>query len=368
MKILIFIWRDIKHPQAGGSEIYFHEISKKWVKKGNEVTWISGGWDGCKKEEIIDGVNIKRYGRQLSLYLYAPFAYLKLKNKPDVIIDVENGIPFFTPLYSRVKKIRHKHHITKDVWKEESKEASTKDRLLGIIGRFIESRITPFIYKNIKVITLSKSSRDEITKLEKVKVIGIVNPGIDFCKFKRTPRSKYPLVLFLNRIKKYKGVDTLLDAAKELKIKGLKILVAGSGDYLEKAKERVIRENVRTVKFLGRVSENKKKKLMQEAWIFVNPSFKEGWGIVNIEANYFGTPVIGSRVTGIMDSILDGKTGLLFEYGNHKELSKKLLYLLENKKELKRMSKESIKWAREFSYDKKADEYLKILRDFVKDK
>ncbi len=363
MNILIFIWRDIKHPEAGGSEIYFHELSKQWVKTGNKVMWISGGWRGCKKEEVIDGITIKRYGGELSLYLCSPFAYFNLKEKPDIIIDVENGIPFFTPLYSQIKKIRHKHHVTRNVWKEEAKEANIKEKLLGSVGYFIESKITPFIYKNIKVVTLSKSAREDITKIEKVKVIGEVNPGIEFYKFKKFGKSKNPSLLFLNRIKKYKGVDILLDAAKELKIKGLEIWIAGSGDYLEKVKERVAKEKITGVKVLGRVSENKKRKLMQEAWIFINPSFKEGWGIVNIEANYLGTPVIGSRITGIIDSVVDGKTGLLFEYGNHKELAKKISYLLSNKKELKRMSKESKKWARNFSYEKKADEYLRILQN-----
>ena len=91
MKILIFNWRDIKNPKAGGSELYFHEISKRWVKNGNKVTWICGGWKGCKKEEIIDGIKMLRTGSEISVYLSAPFAYFKLKEKPEIIIDLENG-------------------------------------------------------------------------------------------------------------------------------------------------------------------------------------------------------------------------------------------------------------------------------------
>jgi glycosyltransferase involved in cell wall biosynthesis len=357
MNILIFNWRDIKNPKSGGSEIYFHELAKRWIKKGNSVEMIVGGWKGCKKEENIDGVSVIRVGTALTLYALAPFAYKKLRQKPDVIIDVENGIPFFTPLFAKEKKVLHIHHVHKDVWFKEL------NPVFASVGYFIETKIMPLVYKKTRIITLSQSSKKEIEGEKLGKVIGVVNPGIEFYKYKRYSKNKKPMVLFLNRIKKYKGLDVLLKAIKELDNKvDFELLVAGNGDYLKEARKYAEINNLKNVKFLGRISEEKKKELMQKAWVFVNPSFKEGWGIVNIEANYFGTPVIGSDVSGIKDSVVEGKTGLLFEYGDAQELAKKIEQIITNKKLRANMEKNSRLWAKEFDYSKKAEEYLKILK------
>jgi glycosyltransferase involved in cell wall biosynthesis len=360
MKILILNWRDIKNPSAGGSETYFHELAKRFAKLGNSVTILCGGWKGCKKEEIIDDVLIKRIGSAKTLYLLAPFAYLKLKEKPDIIIDVENGIPFFTPFYSRAKKILHIHHVHKDVWFREL------NPVFGFIGWFLENKIMPLVYRRIPVITISQGSKIEIEENKFGKVIGVVNPGIEFVNFKKIAKTRIPSILFLNRIKKYKGLDVLLKAVKILNKKiRMDVFIAGDGDYLLEMKNYAFENNLTNVHFLGRVSEEKKKELMQKSWIFVNPSFKEGWGIVNIEANYYGTPAIGSNVSGIKDSIVDGKTGLLFEYGNPNSLAEKIHKLINNKNSRNSMIKNAKKWAKKFDYDIKANEYLNFLKKVI---
>ena len=105
---------------------------------------------------------------------------------------------------------------------------------------------------------------------------------------------------------------------------------------------------------------------MQKSWVFANPSFKEGWGIVNIEANSFGTPVIGSNVGGIKDSVANGKTGLLFEYGDYRGLAEKIKILLNNKKLREQMSKNAINWAKKFTWEKASGEYFDILKEAIK--
>jgi glycosyltransferase involved in cell wall biosynthesis len=365
MKIILFNWRDIKHPKAGGSELYFHEMAKIWIKIGHTVNWISGGWKGCKKEEIVDGISIKRVGNELNLYLFAPFAYFKIKDKPDIIIDVENGLPFFSPLFARSRKVLHIHHFHKDIWFREAIGKSIKEKVIATMGYFLETNIMPLVYNNIKIITLSNSSAKEITNEGFGKVIGIVPPAINIKINPKIKRTKFPSLLFINRIKKYKGADVLIKAFLEIcnkeEMKNSILYIAGDGDYLYELK-KLAGENER-IKFLGYVSAKEKYKLMEKSWIFINPSFKEGWGIVNVEANYFGLPVIGSNVSGIKDSVVGGKTGILFEYGNSRELGSKILDLIKDKKLRGIMGKDAIKWARTFSWESAAREYLKILEE-----
>lgn len=356
MKILILNWRCIKNPDMGGSEIYFYELAKRWAKLGNKITWFSPMFKNAEKEEEIEGIKFIRSGGKYSIYFKSALNYMKI-NDFDVIIDVENGIPFFSPLYIRNKKIfLHIHHVHKDIWFKQMPIP------IAIIGYILESKIMPLLYKNNRVITLSKSSHDEIID-EKITKCDpkIVNPGIEFYKYKKFKKNRIPAVLFLNRVKKYKGIDTFIDSARKIGDRNIEFWVAGSGDYLETAKKYVNENKLKNVLFFGRIDEEKKKEIMQKAWIFVNPSYKEGWGIVNIESNYFGTPVIGSNVSGIKDSVVDGKTGFLFEYGNSDNLAEKIKTLIKNKKMLDKMSKNAKNWAKKFEWDSKAKEYLNLI-------
>jgi len=361
MNILIINWRDIKHPKAGGAEVYFHELSKRWIKKGHNVIWLSGGWKNCKKQEEVDGIRIIRVGGELSLYMLVPLEYIKIRKQVDVIIDIENGLPFFFPLFSMKPKILHIHHSHKEVWNQEAEGKGIKEKVIAVIGKILETKIMPVVYKNIGVTTISKSSAEEIKKESNSRILGIINPGFTINKVPKIRRTKFPSILFVNRVKKYKGADTLVKAflKVEKKVKNAKLYIAGSGDYLQNIKK--LANNNKKIKILGFISEDDKYKLMESSWIFVNPSFKEGWGIVNIEANYFGMPVIGSNVSGIKDSVVDGKTGLLFKYGDENDLAEKMLTLIKNKKLRNNMGREAIKWAKSFSWEKAAYQFLKII-------
>lgn len=363
MKILILSWRCIKNPAAGGSELYFHELAKSWIKSGHEVVWFSPMFPNAKKTEKYEGVEIIRRGNRLSVYFFAFLNYItgKLPRNFDVVIDVENGIPFFSPIYIRNKNIiLHIQHIHKDVWQREFSFP------ISSIGLFLETKIMPRVYKKNKIITISKSSANEITEsgISSFKPF-IVNPGIEFYKKnKGFKKNKKPAVLFLNRIKKYKGINTLLEAANLLNKKGYKNIefwICGGGDELEAMKEYAKELELKNVTFFGRVSEEKKQELMQKAWVFVNPSSKEGWGIVNIEANYSGTPALGSNVGGIKDSIVNGETGLLFERENYEELADKIEMLIKNKKLREKLSSGGLKWAENFHWKRKAKEYLSAI-------
>ena len=122
MNILVFNWRDIKHPQAGGAEINIHNLAKNWVLKGHKVTLFCGAYPNCVKKEYEDGIEIVRSGNTYSVYISAIINYLlHFSGKYDVVIDLENGIPFFTPLFCRKPKILLIHHIHENVFFKELK-------------------------------------------------------------------------------------------------------------------------------------------------------------------------------------------------------------------------------------------------------
>lgn len=362
MNILAFNWRDIKHPQAGGAEIVLYEQAKRWVKKGYKVTLFCGAFDGCKEKEVIDGIEIIRKGGKYSVYLHAFWQYVtKFRGKYDVVIDVENGIPFFSPLFSFKPKILVMHHVHKDVFAKELKFP------LSWFAWFLEVAVMPLVYCSTKVVAVSESTKKELSEIGfNEDNISVVYDGIDLEKYRFGKKGKKPVVIYVGRLKKYKRIGLLIDAFKLVlkEIHDARLVIVGSGDEEEQLRKKA--KGINGISFTGFVSEKDKIKILQEAWCFVTPSFKEGWGVSVIEANACGTPAIAFDVPGLRDSIVDGETGLIVkEDGNAKMLAETIIKILKDEKLRKKLSENSLRYARKFSWDKSAEEFLKVIEGVV---
>jgi glycosyltransferase involved in cell wall biosynthesis len=166
----------------------------------------------------------------------------------------------------------------------------------------------------------------------------------------------------LNR--RLSGITVLLKSAKNIitKIPTAKFIIAGDGP--EKKRLMRITNDLKitsNVEFTGKVTEQEKIALYQKAWVFVNPSLMEGWGITSIEANACGTPVIGSNVPGLSDSIKNPHSGLLVPYGNTDEFTKAILKLVKNDRIRKQMEKDSLEWANKYDWANSAKSFLALI-------
>jgi len=300
------------------------------------------------------------------VYVWAALYYIfKFKGKYDVIIDCENGIPFFTPLYIRKPIFLLIHHVHQDVFRK------SLIRPFAIFATFLETKIMPMVYRNIQVITVSPSSRDEILNhnLTKTDPIIIYN-GVDLSKFQPEQKSANPLILYLGRLQYYKSLNVFIKAAKEVlrQVPHARFLIAGEGEEKRKLIRLAEKLNiVGKIKFLGKVTEQEKIILFQRAWMFVNPSFMEGWGLTTIEANACGTPTIASDVPGLRDSIKDHNTGLLIPYGEDKEFAQSILRLIKDENLRKDLSEEAVRWARTFTWERSSTELYSLLDQKVKE-
>src|SRR3989344_6710332 len=138
MNILIFSWRDIKHPLAGGAEQVMHEHAKGWIKAGHTITHFSSRFHSSKRNEEIDGVKFIRSGYQyLGVQVAGFLFYIKNRNKFDLVVDEFHGVPFFTPLYVRVKKLAVVQEIAREVWFLNPLQWPV-NWLIGIIGYITE--------------------------------------------------------------------------------------------------------------------------------------------------------------------------------------------------------------------------------------
>jgi glycosyltransferase involved in cell wall biosynthesis len=352
-KILIVNWRDIKNPEAGGAEVHYHEIFKRFDHDRYEISVLASTFKGCTPEETVDCLKIYRQGARnlFNFHVYFNINKFIRQHNFDLIIDDVNKIPFFLPCIVKKPLISLFHHLFgKSIYKEFSLPLASYVYLS-------EKFIGP-VYKNTRFMAVSKSTLDELLGLGfKAPQGRIIHNGVDLERYVPDLARKDPYhLLYLGRIKRYKNIDFLIKAAKRLKkdLPELKVTIAGEGDYLDTLKQQG--QAMDFIKFLGVIDEEEKIKLYQKAHLFVTPSIKEGWSITNIEASACGTPVLASNVEGLRDSVKQGENGYLFEYNNIEEFCKKALEILENKTLADRLFQSSRKWAKNFSWDKSTQE------------
>lgn len=361
MKILILNWRDTKNPKSGGAEIVTLEHAKAWVKKGHSVVWFTSGFKNSKKEEIIAGVNIVRRGNFLTVFLLAPIFYLFSGQKFDLVIDEIHGIPFFTPIFVRKPKIAFIHEVAGEIWDYMYFFPINK------IGKFMEPLYFK-LYKNIKFWTDADSTVDDlIRKGIKKKNCTVINCPILNKPLKTLPKKENsPTFIFVSRVVKMKGIEEVMRAffyiLRELKDGHLWIVGSGEESYIEELKETMDSYSISPrVKFFGQVSEEKKLTLMKRAHILLHASVKEGWGLVVVEAASQATPSVVYDVSGLRDSVKNGKTGIVLEENTSKEMARQAVKLIKNKKEYLRLQKNGLLWVKNLTWEKATEQSLKLI-------
>lgn len=363
MNILILNWRDIKNEWSGGGEIYVFELAKRWVKMGHKVTLFCGQgiYEKLPEYEKISGIDIYRKGGRFSLYFWAAVYYFKkFRKNCDLIVDVQNGIPFFSVLYSRKPKIGLVYHVHGNQFFLELPFP------INFFGYLIEKFIFPLIYRRTKIIAISETTKKDLVKLGFPKS----NINIVYCGMNKNSNGKnytknkfvQPTILYLGRIKKYKRVDLLVKIMPDILsvVPKARLLIAGWGTEASSVTDMSMRSIMRRkVKILGPVSESEKRSLLSKSWVFVNPSIGEGWSISVMEANAYGTPAVSFNVAGLSESIRHEKTGFLAK--DKDDFIEKISLILKNKRIRQSLSKNARDWAAEFNWDNAAKKSMYII-------
>ena len=320
--VLFLNWRDTRNPHGGGSEVYVERIAGELVRHGHRVTLLCAAHsEGPAEEVTADGVRVLRRGGRHTLYLRAALLYLagflgigplaRRHGRPNVIVDVGNGLPFLAPLWAHCPVIALVHHVHREQW------PVVLSPQLAKVGWWIESTLAPRVYRKCRYVTVSGATRDELAVLgvdpERVSIIHNGTPEME--PDVPVAKTANPSLIVLGRLVKHKQIEVAMDAVAALtaELPDLTLVVAGQGwwerELRDYAAELGIAERVR---FAGFVSDTEKRRLMSEAWVALTPSLKEGWGLTIVEAAAVGTPNIAFRgAGGVEESLVDGRTGLL---------------------------------------------------------
>lgn len=365
MNILIFSWRGIGHPRAGGAEQVSHEHAKYWVQKGHSVTLFTSSFEGSKNFEVVDGVQIIRQGSEKLVVHICAFIWFVFgkHDKFDLVVDEVHGIPFFTPLYVRGKKLAFIHEVAKEVW------WLNFNYLAALLGFTFEPFIFKFIYKGIPFMTVSESTKRDLMNFDiPAKHITVVHNGVRTIKV-TSKKEKRKTAMFIGALAKDKGIEDALRVFSLIDKRGSSwqfwVVGRGTAEYLKFLKSFCKNLGIENrVKFFGFVSEKRKFVLFSKAHVLVNPSIREGWGLVNIEANSVGTPVVGYDVAGMRDSVISGKTGELVEVGDTDKLAFQIISLVDSRV-YKRFQKGALVWSRKFDWGKSGRQSLDLVENLT---
>ncbi|MEK6480845.1 glycosyltransferase family 4 protein [Catalinimonas sp. 4WD22] len=142
-------------------------------------------------------------------------------------------------------------------------------------------------------------------------------------------------ILFLSRIEEEKGVYIALEAFEklqtELSHKKLELIIAGDGNALADAKKMTKLRNIQNVTFTGYIKENKKKKVLHEAHLFLFPTYYgEGMPTNILEAMLYGMPIISRYNAGIADAVSHGENGFLTDSKDANDFAEMMKFILSD--------------------------------------
>ena len=357
MKLLVMNWQDLRNPQSGGAEVHLHEIFGRLARRGHRVDLLCSGFPGAPARETVDGMEVHRVGGRHSFTLSARPYYLRhlASEAYDVVVEDLNKVPLFTPLWVRRPLVVLVHHL---FGATAFREASVP----FAAATWLFERPIPLVYRGVPTQAVSESTADDLAARGlRREDIHVIHNGVDLAFFRpdaEVERTTKPTFLSVGRLKKYKRIDHAIEAVAALKARGLavRLIVAGKGDDEPRLREAAGRLGVRReVHFEGFVTEERKRELMRTCWATVQPSPKEGWGITNVEAAACGTPTIASDSPGLRESVIDGRTGLLYPHGDVGALAERMGRLAADASLVGRLGRAARVFAEGFSWDAAAE-------------
>lgn len=398
MKIA-FIYDGVYPWITGGIEKRLHELSKKLVERGHEVHWYGVGWwwtdsgknigaetvknmefKHCKVTRVendnrdveLDGIHIHGVCKPLSLYkndrrsikeaIYFAWNLLPvlMREKFD-IVDCQN-FPFFSCFPAKLHTLTGKSKLVvtwHEVWDNYWYEYLGKK---GIFGKVIE-KLTAHLTGN--VVAVSKKTGDNLKNVNSGLKVNLIPNGINFKGINHAaPSDELSDVIFAGRLIKEKNVDVLVRAINHVRrvMPDVKCLIVGEGPEGDRLRNLVhnlgLEENIKFMKFFDDYPDLIS--CMKSSKVFVLPSTREGFGIVVVEANACGLPVVAvkSPMNAASDLVTDDKNGFICRL-SEECIAEKIIKGINNGK---KMREYCIKTAEHYDWAKIVDSLENIYR------
>lgn len=356
---MVLSWRDLGNPDSGGAEVFLAEVCARLVERGWRVTQMSAAFPRADREQWQRGVRVLRRGGRLTVFAHAlAWQFTGRFGGHDAVLDVQNGVPFLSPLVARRPVAVLVHHVHREEWR------MLFGPITGRLGWWLESRLAVRVYAGRPYVTVSEHTRAELAALGvPPQRISVVHNGAHPCVATTAEKDPGPLVCFLGRLVPHKRVEHAIEAVAKLRteLPDLRLEVVGGGDWADQLRRAAADLGVAdAVTFHGHVDAATRDRILARSWVLALPSVKEGWGLAVLEAAAQGTPAVAFRSAGgVAESVVDGETGMLAD--DPEDFTARLRTLLVDGAERARLGANARARAATFSWDATADELSRRL-------
>ena len=312
-RVSMLAWRDLDDPEAGVSELHASMVARLWAEAGLEVTMRTSFAAGRPQMSWRDGYRVIRKAGRYMVFPRAAFSEMMgWHGARDALVEIWNGMPFFSPIWAQGPRVVWLHHVHREMWQ------MTLSPKLADLGSSIESRIAPPMYRFTPIVTLSKSSKDELVNDLHFdpKRVTVVPPGIHPRFSPGGEKSQHPLVVAVGRLVPVKRFDLLVDALVELKERhpDLEAVIVGEGYCREQLESQIHQNSAEDwISLRGHLDDDAVVELYRRAWMVTSASAREGFGMTLTEAAACGTPAVATRISGHSDAVVERRTGLLVD-------------------------------------------------------
>ena len=358
-RVHLLAWRDLADPEAGGSEVHADKVAEAWAAAGLDVTMRTAAAPGQREYGKRNGYSVVRKAGRYSVFPRTALSGALGRTGPrDGLVEIWNGMPFFSPVWAHCPRIVFLHHVHAEMWR------MVLPPKLAKLGEAVEFKAAPPFYRGSQVVTLSNSSRDEIVDLLRLprNNIAVVPPGVDQMYQPGGSRSPHPLVVSVGRLVPVKRPDQLIAALVETKqsVPDLEAVLVGEGYERESLEGQIAAAGAQSwLRLPGRVSDAELVELYRRAWVLTSASAREGWGMTLTEAAACGTPAVVTDIAGHRDSADPGVSGLLVPEPS--DLAPALTRVLTDPVERARLGAGALAHASRFTWEATARETFRVL-------
>jgi glycosyltransferase involved in cell wall biosynthesis len=349
MRFLMLNWRDPRNPSSGGAERVTQGFLGGLLNRGHEVWWYANEFPGCQPAETVHGIRIVRGGGKGSSVLKARKWYRR--EKPfDLVVDQHHGIPWYAPWWSGTNCIAYIHEVLGPIWKVFYPWP------LNAIGRWQE-RWTHWAYRSVPFWTPSESTKRVLHKhgVREVRVFPNGTDAMPLAELEGKPLCQPVRLVAVARLAPNKRVAHTIEAVRILLHRGVQahLTIVGTGEVEARLRQMASQPELTAhITFAGLLPEEEKDARLRHAHLLLHTSIREGWGLNVIEANALGTPAIVYPVGGLVDSTLDGQTGIVTRHETPELVADSVQMLLSKPAEYDRLRVNAWERAKTFAWQR----------------
>ena len=362
LRVAVVNWRDPWHPSAGGAEQYAWQVAVGLLARGASVWYLTARAPGQSRRERRDGVRIVRAGSRMSVYPRALGWLAAHRRSFDVVIDCQNGIPFFTPwvLPRRVPVLCVMHHV------HDAQFGVHFSPVMAAIGRFLEGPVARRTYRRHACVAVSESTvtamRDRLRWTGPIHVVPNGLPADCFERPGAPTQAEATTLTCVGRLVAHKRVERVLDVAERLP-DGASVEVIGRGPAAAGlAAEITARGLADRVRLRGFLPEADKRVAVAGSVLHLNTSQGEGWGLCVLEAAALGVPTVAYDVDGLRDAVRDGETGWLVRADQRiEDVTERAIKELADPARRAEIAAACRRWAGQFDWDRSVAQLAELI-------